>query len=233
MSVQKGNYGPFNPTERARARAELSGPVLDQLGKLFTECLPRIEAWGPLACRGARQEDERQERMAELRGRAWQSFLAMARAGKSILPGLNQLARNCALAALSKRSLSGGFPSHDPFHERARARGITRPVSCILIHASALSEGKRAARGEMLEASLEEALATAPGEDVATRAQDRDELRQWARTLPRTKRRVAFFLAKGNSPARAAEHFHLSRPRITQIRLELYASWHLFRCRPI
>jgi hypothetical protein len=51
----------------------------------------------------------------------------------------------------------------------------------------------------------------------------------WLQSLPRRLRKIATFLAKGETTTAAAKRFHLSQGRISQIRKELFLAWHDFQ----
>jgi hypothetical protein len=55
-----------------------------------------------------------------------------------------------------------------------------------------------------------------------TTAIARIDFTTWLQLLPRRLRKIAKFLAGGESTAAAANKFHLSRGRISQIRKELF-----------
>ena len=47
--------------------------------------------------------------------------------------------------------------------------------------------------------------------------------------LPRRLRKIATFLANGETTGAAAKRFRLSQARISQIRKELFLAWHRFQ----
>lgn len=51
----------------------------------------------------------------------------------------------------------------------------------------------------------------------------------WLQFLPRRLRKIASFLAKGETTIAAAKRFHVSHGRISQIRRELFLAWHHFQ----
>ena len=51
----------------------------------------------------------------------------------------------------------------------------------------------------------------------------------WLRALPRRMRRIAAFLARGETTAAAAKKFRVSSGRVSQIRKELHQAWCQFR----
>jgi hypothetical protein len=63
-----------------------------------------------------------------------------------------------------------------------------------------------------------------PAEVAATRI----DFSAWLQFLPRRLRKIATFLANGETTSDAAKRFHLSQGRISQIRKELFLAWHRF-----
>ena len=51
----------------------------------------------------------------------------------------------------------------------------------------------------------------------------------WLRFLPRRLRKIATFLANGETTTAAAKRFRVSQGRISQIRKELFLAWHRFQ----
>ena len=51
----------------------------------------------------------------------------------------------------------------------------------------------------------------------------------WLQLLPRRLRKIATFLASGETTTAAAKRFHLSLGRISQIRRQLHDAWHRFQ----
>jgi hypothetical protein len=51
----------------------------------------------------------------------------------------------------------------------------------------------------------------------------------WLQFLPRRLRKIATFLATGETTSATAKRFHLSQGRISQIRKELFLAWHRFQ----
>ena len=51
----------------------------------------------------------------------------------------------------------------------------------------------------------------------------------WLQLLPRRLRKIATFLANGETTTAAAKRFRVSQGRISQIRKELFLAWHRFQ----
>ena len=51
----------------------------------------------------------------------------------------------------------------------------------------------------------------------------------WLKTLPRQMRKIANFLAKGETTTAASKRFRLSQSRISQVRRQLFEAWHAFQ----
>jgi hypothetical protein len=51
----------------------------------------------------------------------------------------------------------------------------------------------------------------------------------WLKTLPRQLRKIANFLANGETTTAASRRFRLSQGRVSQIRRQLFEAWHAFQ----
>ena len=75
-----------------------------------------------------------------------------------------------------------------------------------------------------VEAIVEDRTA-GPADVAATRI----DFSTWLQILPRRLRKIATFLANGETTSAAAKRFCLSQGRISQIRKELFLAWHRFQ----
>ena len=64
-----------------------------------------------------------------------------------------------------------------------------------------------------------------PAEVAVTRI----DFSTWLQLLPRRLRKIATFLAGGETTTAAAKRFRVSQGRISQIRKELFLAWHRFQ----
>jgi len=64
-----------------------------------------------------------------------------------------------------------------------------------------------------------------PAETAITRI----DFATWLQLLPRRLRKIATFLANGETTGTAAKKFRMSKGRISQIRKELFLAWHRFQ----
>ena len=64
-----------------------------------------------------------------------------------------------------------------------------------------------------------------PADTAATRI----DFSAWLQILPRRLRKIATFLASGQTTSAASRRFRLSAGRISQIRRELFKAWHAFQ----
>jgi hypothetical protein len=69
--------------------------------------------------------------------------------------------------------------------------------------------------------------------DPASIAAARIDVAEWLGTMPALRRKLALFLARGESTAAAARRFSISAGRISQIRRELQNSWAAFHGEPV
>ena len=66
---------------------------------------------------------------------------------------------------------------------------------------------------------------TGPAETAIVRV----DFAAWLQFLPRRLRKIATFLANGETTTAAAKRFRVSQGRISQIRKELFFTWHRFQ----
>ena len=78
---------------------------------------------------------------------------------------------------------------------------------------------------EAWEEILVEDRHAGPAETAITRI----DFATWLQLMPRRLRRIATFLANGETTGTAAKKFRLSKGRISQIRKELLLAWHSFQ----
>jgi len=64
-----------------------------------------------------------------------------------------------------------------------------------------------------------------PADTAATRI----DFGTWLETLPARVRKIATFLATGETTMAAAQRFRLSPSRISQLRRHFYEAWHTFQ----
>ena len=64
-----------------------------------------------------------------------------------------------------------------------------------------------------------------PAEVAATRI----DFTTWLQVLPRRLRKIATFLANGETTTAAAKRFRVSQGRVSQIRKELFHAWNRFQ----
>jgi hypothetical protein len=64
-----------------------------------------------------------------------------------------------------------------------------------------------------------------PAEVASTRL----DFAAWLEELPKRLRKIALFLAAGETTSAAARRFRRSQGRISQIRRQLYEAWHQYQ----
>ena len=57
----------------------------------------------------------------------------------------------------------------------------------------------------------------------------RIDFSKWLQLLPHRLRKIAMFLANGETTTAAAKRFRVSQGRISQIRKDLFLAWHRFQ----
>jgi RNA polymerase sigma factor (sigma-70 family) len=179
----------------------------------FLEMLPKIRSQARLAFRRLRPE-HKDELVQEVVTNAYCAFAALVRDGKADVAYATPLANFAIRRAIAGRQV-GSKPNHgDVLSPHARsAYGI------VVERLDAFDEEL----GEWRAALVEDRHAT-PADVAAARI----DVAAWLRSLSPRSRRIAKTLAMGETTTEVARKFNVSRPRISQLREELKASWERF-----
>ena len=179
----------------------------------FLKMLPQIERQLSYAFRRLKPD----ARAEALQDGVVNCYLAYARL---VQQGRDERAFACALASFAIRQIRAGRKSGT----RSNCRD---PLSVYARHKHGHSVERldrfRRETGEWLEPLVEDRRASIP-DQVAMLI----DVPAWFATLKRRLRRIAHDLAMGCCTSQLARKYDLSAGRISQIRHELYVSWHCF-----
>lgn len=186
-----------------------AGEINDQ----FLEMLPKIRSYAEGT---SRQQSDlcRDDYVAEVIANAFAAFVRLVERGKAdaAFPGV--------LAIYAIRQVRDG-----------RRLGQRRNIRDVTSGHCRRSKGVRLQsldRVDPGESDWAEAFAAAPNMRVDHMAAFRVDFPAWLRRLPSRDRRVALFLAEGNTTQEAAKRFGVSEARISQLRGKLAKSWARF-----
>jgi hypothetical protein len=191
--------------------------VSQQIGDAFVAMLPVITDVTHFAFR--HQRTDRQELIAAAIASAFVGFKRLVDGGRPNAAHPTVLAWFGVRQVCDGRRIGCRRNSNDALSEYAQRR---RSFSVV-----GLDDKVRGARG-WDPVVIEDRHAT-PADVAAFRIDFAD----WLGRLRPQLRAVALVLAVGNTPAEAAEHFQVTRSRISQLRCELRASWQTFQTEPL
>jgi hypothetical protein len=178
----------------------------------FEAMIPRITRIAKISFRHLKQE-ARAEAVQEVICNAWQAFARLAELGKTDVAYASALARYGVKQTRDHRKVGGRLNIKDVLGSYCQAR------KNVVVERL----DQRDVDGEWIEAIVEDKTA-GPADIAATRIDFRDYLR----SLPTRQRRIARFLAKGETTSAASKKFDVSAGRISQIRTELKQAWDRF-----
>ncbi len=180
----------------------------------FLDMLPLIRSQARRAFCRLRPE-LKQELVQEVIANAFVAFVALVRRGKADIAYATPLANYAIRQALAGRRVGAKTNCRDVSSVVAQRRwGFT------LENLSWNGSG-----ANIWSEILADDTLTPVGDQVAFRL----DFRAWWGTLNRRDRRLARFLALGNTASEAAQRFCVSNPRISQLRSELQVSWQAFQ----
>jgi hypothetical protein len=177
------------------------------------QLLPAITAYARFAFRHFKPE-ARAEAVAEVVANACQAFARLVQLKKTDIAYAAPLARYGVRQTLDGRKVGGHLNVKDISSEYAqKAKGI---------HLERLD------RYDEDEQAWNEVLVEDRRAGPADIARTRIDFSDWLASLQRRDRRLAEFLAKGETTQAAAKKFKVSQGRISQLRRELGANWRRF-----
>ena len=179
----------------------------------FVEMLPRIRRQASVAFRRLRP-DRKDELIQEVVANAYCAFVRLVDRGKADVAYATPLA-NFAIWQVSAGRQVGTKPNlRDVLSPQAHAAGE--------ITVERLDEFDHE-QGELRAALIEDRRAT-PADTAAARI----DVAAWLRSLSHRRRRIAMTLAMGETTSGVARQFKVSPARVSQLRVELKASWERF-----
>jgi len=180
----------------------------------FLALLPTIQAYVRRAFRHLAPE-ARDEAVQEGIGHAFVAYARLVQRGKTELAYASPLARYAVARFRVGRRIGSPLNCHDilsPYAQRKKNFTVERLDRC----------GKHAHSWE--EVLVEDKRCT-PAEIAAGRI----DFAAWLRTLSARDRKVAQVLAIGETTNAAAQRFHVTPARISQVRRELQDAWRRFQ----
>ena len=181
--------------------------------KAFLALLPAILRHAKIAF-GYLKPEARQEAVQEVVANACQAYARLVELGKTDIAYATALARYGVKQTRDHRKVGGRLNILDVLSKYCQTRkGLT-------VERLDQFDPDEQAWSEMLVEDR-----TAGPADIA---RTRIDFSDWLDSLKRRDRRVAEFLAKGETTKTAAKRFKVSAGRISQLRRELAANWRAF-----
>ena len=180
----------------------------------FEALLPLINTHAKVAFRYLGPE-AREEAIQEVICNACCAYARLVELNKTALAYPSALARFGVAQTREGRKVGGKLNNRDVSSEYCQ-----RQKDLIV---------ERLDKFDMEENSWQEILVEDRRAGPAEVATARVDFTTWLQVLPRRLRKIATFLANGETTTSAAKRFHVSQGRISQIRKELCLAWHRFQ----
>ena len=180
----------------------------------FLEMVPAIETHAKIAFRSLDAE-AREEAIQEVICNACCAYARLVELKKTNLAYPSALARFGVAQTKDGRKVGGKLNCRDVLSEYCQQK------KNLLIERLDQFDSE----DEAWEEILVEDRHAGPAETAITRI----DFATWLQLLPRRLRKIAIFLANGETTGTAANKFRLSKGRISQIRRELCETWHRFQ----
>ena len=180
----------------------------------FEAMLPAIETHARIAFRHLRAE-AREESIQETVCNACQAYARLVELGKTDVAYPTVLARFGVSQTREGRKVGGQLNVRDVMSNYCQQK------KNLLV--------ERLDRYDSEEDAWAEILVEDRHAGPADTAIVRIDFSAWLQFLPRRLRKIATFLAKGETTTAAAKRFHISQGRISQIRRELFLAWRRFQ----
>jgi hypothetical protein len=192
---------------------QLHQDAKDQQNEQFLDMLPRICSQARRAFRQLRPE-HRDELVQEVIANSFCTFVRLVRRGKADVAYATPLANFAIRQVIAGRRVANKPRLRDVLSPQARS------VDGIVVERLDVFDEQQCQWRQVL---VEDRRAT-PAEIAAARI----DVAAWLRSLSPRSRRIAKTLAMGETTTDVARRFNLSRPRVSQLREELKASWERF-----
>ena len=180
----------------------------------FVAIIPAIQTHAKIAFRRLDAE-AREEAIQEVVCNACCAYARLVELNKVKLAYPSALARFAVAQTKEGRKVGGKLNCRDI------SSGYCQQQKKLLV--------ERLDRFDSEEEAWEEILVEDRHAGPAETAITRIDFSTWLQLLPRHLRKIATFLAKGETTKTTAKRFHLSPGRISQIRKELFLAWHRFQ----
>jgi hypothetical protein len=180
----------------------------------FEEMLPIIERHAKIAFRQLGRES-REEAVQETVCYACQAYCRLVETGKANLAFPSVLARFGVRQTREGRKVGGTLNCRDMLSDYCRQK------KNLLV--------ERLDRYDSEEQAWREILIEDKNAGPAATAMIRLDFSAWLQQLPPRLRKIASFLARGESTTAAAKRFRVSQSRISQVRGELFLAWRRFQ----
>ena len=180
----------------------------------FLKMLPAIELRAKIGLRHLGAE-AREEAMQEVVANTLVAYLRLVELGKADLAYPTVLAQYAVAHALGGRKVGGRLNVRDVMSSYAQQKKGFRVDRLDSYDQNA---------GDWMEILVEDRSAT-PADVAASRI----DFAAWLRSLSSRYRKIATTLAVGETTAKVAKMFRLSRGRVSQLRRELQESWQVFQ----
>ena len=180
----------------------------------FEAMLPVITKHAKIAFRHL-QPEAREEAIQETVCNACQAYARLVELGKTDVAFPSALARFGVSQTRDGRKVGGNLNVRDVLSDYCQQR------KKLLVERLDRHDSEEDAWAEIL---VEDKHA-GPAETAIVRI----DFAAWLQFLPRRLRKIATFLANGETTSAAAKRFRVSQGRISQIRRELLLAWHRFQ----
>ncbi len=180
----------------------------------FEAMLPTIQTHAKIEFRHLNPE-AREEAIQETVCNACQAYVRLIELGKTDVAFASALARFGVRQTKVGRKVGGKLNCRDVLSDYCRQKN-NLSIERLDLHDS---------ENEAWEKVLVEDKHAGPADTAIVRI----DFSTWLLLLPRRLRKIAKFLANGETTAAAAKRFRVSKGRISQIRKELFLDWHRFQ----
>ena len=180
----------------------------------FEAIIPAIERHAKIAFRHLDPE-AREEAVQETICNACQAFVRLVELGKTDVAYATVLARFGVSQTREGRKVGGKLNCRDILSDYCQQK------KSLVVERLDHYDSDEEAWAEIL---IEDRHA-GPAETAIVRI----DFATWLRSLPGRLRKIALFLANGETTTAAAKRFRVSQGRISQIRKELFLAWHCFQ----
>jgi len=180
----------------------------------FEKMIPAIETHARICFRHLDNES-REEAIQEVICNACQAYVRLIEQNKTDKAHASVLASFGVAQTREGRKVGNSLNIHDVSSDYCRQR-----KNLVL---------ERLDHFDLDEQNWNEVLVEDRHAGPADTAIVRIDFSRWLKTLPRWLRKIAMFLANGETTTAASKKFRLSQCRISQIRRQLFESWHTFQ----